>query len=103
MGAWHVDVAGDADGLTPAFLEAPGLTAKIPFTVGLGSLAAVSPAITAAPNVLSQGAIISTDTSVVDTTQDLAINILAPDTKVPTVPAGSPYAETLSVTFTSGQ
>ena len=103
IGVWHVDVAGDADGLAPAFLEAPTLTAKIPFTVGLGSIAAVSPATTAVPAVLNTGTIALTDTSVVDTTQDLVINILAPDTKVPTAPLGSPYAETLSVTFTSGQ
>lgn len=103
IGAWHVDVAGDVDSKTPAFLEAPGLTAKIPFTVSLGSGSLVAPATTTVPAVLSQGSILSTDTSVVDTTQDLAINILAPDTKVPTAPDGSPYAETLSVTLTSGQ
>lgn len=103
LGNWNIKVAGDSDTKAPGQLEATGLTAVIPFTVGLGVGTAVTPGTTATPATLTSGNIAVTATTVVDTTEDLKINILANDTKVPTATvAGSPYAETLSLTFTSG-
>ena len=104
LGNWNIKVVGDSDGKTAGELEAPTLTATIPFTVGLGGGTAVAPGATATPATLTSGNIAVTATTVVDTTEDLQINILANDTKVPTATVdGSPYAETLSLTFTSGQ
>lgn len=104
LGNWNIKVAGDSDNKTPGQLEAAGLTATIPFTVVLGGGTAVAPGATANPATLKSGNIAVTATTVVDTTEDLQINILANDTKVPTATAdGSAYTETLNLTFSSGQ
>ena len=46
LGNWNIKVAGDSDNKTPGQLEAAGLTATIPFTVGLGAVGAVTPGTT---------------------------------------------------------
>jgi hypothetical protein len=102
QGVWTINAVGGNAGKEGQLVSAD-TTATIPYTLKLGSGAAVTPgtaATAAGTNTLATGTLTNTIVEVAGAS--LTASITAANTKVPTAPT-SAYAETVTLVFTSDQ
>lgn len=103
VGDWNISAQGGNAG-KEGQLVAPGLTATIPYKVKIaGGYVQPQNADNLSSAILLANTIAPTDLTVLSqSNRSLRIQILQNSTKVPTLPSGSPYSETLTLVFSSG-